>query len=135
MHECAKISKIQSFVPMTLVCVGKKQWELMDKNNDNMEEQLEWDGNNGIANMVGIYIKHVDKACCDYFQSLDNCEKNAPKAHDESKGDEVTPHCSELRKWSHEKLSKAAVSMKKCDMQRVGDERRYARLENWSMCH
>ena len=61
------ISKMQSFVPAILVRVGKKQWELMDENDDNMEEQLEWDGDNGIANMVGMYIKHADKAFCDYF--------------------------------------------------------------------
>ena len=60
-----------------------------------MEDQLEWDSDNGIANMVGMYIKHADKAFCDYFKSLDNCEKQALKAHNES--NEVTPRHRELR--------------------------------------
>ncbi len=70
------ITKMESFVPAILVRVGKTQWELMDENNDEME-QMEWDGDNGIGNMVGMYmyIKHVDKAFCDYFKTMDNCLK------------------------------------------------------------
>ncbi len=39
--------------------------------------------------MVGMYIKHVDKAFCDYFQTMDNCAKEEWKARDES--NDVTP--------------------------------------------
>ncbi len=54
------ITKMKSFVPAILVCIGKKQWELMDE-NDNEMEQMEWDGDNGIGNMVGMY--NVHQAC------------------------------------------------------------------------
>ena len=47
---------------------GKKQWKLMDENGDHME-QMGWDGDNGIGNMIGMYIKHADQSFCDYFQS------------------------------------------------------------------
>ena len=42
-----KVPIVQSFVLMILVCVTKKQWELMEENDENMEEQLERDGGNG----------------------------------------------------------------------------------------
>jgi hypothetical protein len=76
--------------------IGKNLWELIDENNDEME-QMEWDGDNGIGNMVGMYIKHADKAFCDYFETIDNCMKQARKARDAS-NDIVTPRRCELRK-------------------------------------
>lgn len=40
----------------------------MGENDDHME-QMELNGDNGIGNsMVGMYIKHADKAYCEYFQ-------------------------------------------------------------------
>ena len=42
-----KVPIVQSFVLMILVCVTKKQWELMEENDENMEEQLERDGGDG----------------------------------------------------------------------------------------
>jgi hypothetical protein len=41
----------------------------MDKNDDNMQ-QMEWDGDYGLANMIGMYIKHADTDICYYFKSL-----------------------------------------------------------------
>ena len=32
------ITKMQSFIPAISVLVGKKQWELMDENDDQMEQ-------------------------------------------------------------------------------------------------
>ncbi len=82
------ITKMESFIPVILVHIGKKQWELMDE-NDNEMEQMEWDGDNGIGNMVGMYIKHADKAFCDYFETMNNCVKEAWKARDVS--NDTTP--------------------------------------------
>ena len=113
------ISKMSSFVPAILVRVGKKQWEVMDENDENMEEQLEWDGDNGIVNMVGMYIKHPDQSFCDYFQSLQPVKESTQPDHN----DKVTPRRSDMRKRAHEQMSKAAVSMKKTVMKRVGEDK------------
>ena len=100
------ITKVQSFVPAILVHVTKKTWELMDENDKNMEEKLEWDGDNGIANMVGMYIKHPDKEFCEYYQSLLTAAAaadNAAAVHEDDEEEhvdacKVTPRCSEMRK-------------------------------------
>jgi cobalamin biosynthesis protein CobT len=63
------IRVVASFVPAILVRLGQKLWELMDENDDHME-QLEWDGDNGIENMLGMYIKHPDASFCEYVKSL-----------------------------------------------------------------
>ena len=70
----------------------KKHWELMDKNNDN-REQMECDGDNGLANMIGVYIKHADSYFCDYFKGLCLASKSESR---------------ELRRKANEQLSKAA---------------------------
>jgi hypothetical protein len=74
------ITKVQLFVPMILVCVTKKQCELMDENIEHMEEQLVWDGDDSITNMMGMYIKHPYKEFCDYHQSLLMAAYTADKA-------------------------------------------------------
>ena len=51
----------QSFVPAILVKISKTTWELMDENDDEME-QLVWDGDEGVKNLFGIYIKQPDEA-------------------------------------------------------------------------
>ena len=116
--DTRNIHKQEAFIPAILVRVTKNKWELMNENDDQME-QMEWDGDNGIGNLVGTYIKHADKAFCAYFKSLDNCEKQA--AHDDS--NEVTPRRGALRKRAHEKLSKSALSMKKRVLDRVGEDK------------
>lgn len=92
----------------------------MDENDDRME-QMEWDGDNGIGNMIGMYIKHADKEFCDYFKGLDNLEKEALKSQDDS--NEVTPRRGAMRKRAHENLSKAATAMKKRVLDRVGEDK------------
>ena len=69
------IHKVQLFIPAILVCIGKKQWELMDENDDHME-QIEWDGDHGIGNMVGMYlmsrvVTHARNSAYECFESHD----------------------------------------------------------------
>ena len=85
----SNITKIESFIPAILVHVGKKQWELMDKNDDSME-QLEWDADNSLANsMIDMYSKHADTNSWDYFKVMCFASKSAMKVITEST--EVTP--------------------------------------------
>ena len=41
----------------------------MDENDDEME-QLVWDGDEGLNNLFGVYIKHPNDAFCEYYQTL-----------------------------------------------------------------
>ena len=117
----SNITKMESFVSPILVCIDKMQWELMDENDDEMEH-MEWDGDNSIGNMVGMYIKHADKAFCDYFKTMDNCLKDVHKKALDARND-VTPCRGQLRKHAHEKLSTVAASMKKCVLEKVGEDK------------
>jgi hypothetical protein len=54
-----KVLDTQSFVSATLVKISKTTWELINKNDDKMD-QLFWDGNKGVNNLFGIYIKQPD---------------------------------------------------------------------------
>jgi len=133
----SNIMRKESFIPAILVRVSKKQWELMNENDDHVMEQMEWDGDHGIANMVGMYIKHADKEFCDYFQSLTNafaCNATAEESieltprrsarnHAGIEKDEITPRRGELRKRAHDKLSKAASSMKKRAAKEAGNDK------------
>jgi hypothetical protein len=72
-------TKKESFIPAILVSVTKKQWELMDKNDDSME-QLEWDADNSLANsMIDMYSKHADTNSWDYFKGMCFASKSAMK--------------------------------------------------------
>ena len=44
----------------------------MDENDDDME-QLVWDGDEGVNNLFGIYIKQPNEAFCEYYQTLIFC--------------------------------------------------------------
>jgi hypothetical protein len=46
------------------VKIGKNIWEVMDENDDHLIEQLDWDEDDGIKNMVSMYIKHITPGFC-----------------------------------------------------------------------
>ena len=109
------ITNVASFVPAILVRVTQTKWELMDENDDEME-QLEWDGDEGIANMVGMYIRHPDREFCEYFKSMTRVATDDDKM-------EMTPKRKELRKRAHGKMVKASESMKKRALAKNGDNK------------
>ena len=111
------ITAVTSFVPAILVRVSTKKWELMDENDDEME-QLEWDGDDGICNMLGMYIRHPDKEFCEYFQSMKRASDDTQMVDDS-----MTPRRKEMRKRAHEKMVKASESMKKRAREQSGGEK------------
>jgi hypothetical protein len=115
------IASLDSFIPAILVRVGKKLWEVMDENDDELMEQLDWDGDEGIANMIGMYIRHPSKSFCDHFQSRAMVSAD-DKCNKEIDGKEVTPRRREMRKRAHEKLVKAAYSVQKRIINEVGED-------------
>jgi hypothetical protein len=79
--------------------------------------------------MVGMYIKHPDKEFCEYYQSLLTAADTAAAAAHENDKEEhvdvckVTPRRSAMRKRAHETMTKAAETMKKNVMKRVGEDK------------
>jgi hypothetical protein len=58
-------TKTKSFVASLLVRASNSTWELTNEYDDDMV-QLKWDGDEGLLNSFGIYIKHPDEAFCEY---------------------------------------------------------------------
>ncbi len=46
-----------SFVPAFLTRISAHLWEITDKDDLEMA-QLDWNGDNGVENLMGIYIQH-----------------------------------------------------------------------------
>jgi hypothetical protein len=42
-------------------------------------EQSEWDGDNGLSNLFGVYIKHPDDTFCEYFNTVASTYLREPK--------------------------------------------------------
>ncbi len=107
------------YAPAILVWVAKDLWEVMDEDDTNLIEQLEMDGDDGIANMVGMYICHPEPSFVSSFQGRkkDKLRKDSPN----DKG--VTPRYKGSQKRAHEKLQKAATLVKKQLIDSVGDDK------------
>ncbi len=48
---------LESFVPTFLTRISTHLWEITDKNDLEMA-QLDWDGDKGVENLMGIYMQH-----------------------------------------------------------------------------
>ena len=118
--DVTDITSKSSFAPAILVQVAKNLWEVMDEDDTNLIEQLEMDGDDGIANMVDMYIRHPDSLFVSSFQGR---KKDKPHKEDSPEDKGVTPRRKESRKRAHEKLQKAATLVKKKLIDSVGDDK------------
>ncbi len=76
--------------------------------------QLDWDGNKGVEDLMGIYVQHLSQNFIDYFQT---CPPTAALSSTMSQDQhEVSPHRAGLRKHADRKLESCAKSMKKVAM-------------------
>ncbi len=112
------ISDIGSFVPAFLVRVGKNLWEVMDEHDEKIEKQLNWDGDDRLDNLWGLYIKHPDDTFCKFFKSIHIDVGKTGKA-----SFEVSPRRAELRRKASDNVEKAANSLVKQTKKQVGEDR------------
>ncbi len=105
----------QSFVPAILVKISKTTWELMDENDDEMK-QFVWDGDKGVNNLFGIYIKQPDDAFCEYYQTLVTTSSDGGSQNKESTFF-VSPYRDALCKRAGDHME-FAESMKKSALKR-----------------
>ena len=111
----------QSFVPAILVKISTTTWELMDENDDEMK-QLVWDGDEGVKNLFGIYIKQPDGAFCEHYQTLVTTSSAGGSQNKESTFF-VSPTRDGLRKRAGDNMVMFAESMKKSALKRTGDNK------------
>ncbi len=116
--DTKNILDTQSFVAAILVKISNKTWELMDENDDDME-QLPWDGDKGVNNLFGIYIKQPNEAFCEYYQTLVTTSF-AGGSQNKELPFFVLPICDALQKRAGDHMEKYAVSMKKSAHKRSG---------------
>lgn len=93
---------------------------------------MEWDGDHGISNLVGTYIKHA------YFQSLMLQLMKAVVANDDTNEVRLCQH--QLRKHVYENMGNAAHQLRKQVYESMGkaatwEMTKFARLERLSICH
>ena len=92
--NCMNIKDItnhRSFVPAILVKIGKNTWEVMDENDDHLIQQLDWDGDDGIKNMVSMYIKHITPGFCNHFKMMAKEWLISTPAKSDTCDDGITP--------------------------------------------
>ncbi len=100
---------LELFVPAFLTRISAHLWEITDKDDLEMA-QLDWDGDKGVENLMGIYVQHPLQNFINYFQT---CPSTAALSSTMSQDHhEVSPHCAVLRKRAAGKLELRAKSMK-----------------------
>jgi hypothetical protein len=100
---------MESFVPAFPTRIRAHLWEMTDEDDLEMA-QLDWDGDKGVENLMGIYIQHPLQNFINYLQTcLSTVALTSTMRQDQH---EVSPHCAELRKRAAGKLELRAKSVK-----------------------
>ena len=68
--DTKQVCEVQSFVPAFLTRVTKHMWEVTDVDNL-IIQNLDWKGDEGIENMMGIYIQHPVKRLMEFFKLVE----------------------------------------------------------------
>ena len=64
------ISKMESYVPAVLKKIDITMWEIWDENEDKILNTIEFDGDEGLNNSWGLYLKQPNVDWCRYYQGL-----------------------------------------------------------------
>ncbi len=92
---------MESFVPTFITRIIAHLLEITDKDNLEMA-QLDWDGGEGVENLMGIYIQHPLQNFINYFQTHPSTAALSSTMSQDQQ--EVPPHCAGLRKRAARKL-------------------------------
>jgi hypothetical protein len=101
---------LELFVLAILTRISAHLWEITDEDDLEMA-QLDWDGNKGVENLMGIYVQHLLQNFIDYFQTHPSTAAlSSTISQDQHK---VSPHRAGLSKRAAGKPELHAKSMKK----------------------
>jgi hypothetical protein len=107
--ENHEVHCLESFFPACLTKISTHLWEITDEDDLEMA-QLDWGGDKGVENLMGIYIQHPLQNFINYFQThLSAAALSSTMSQDQH---EVSPCCAGLRKLAAGKLELRAKSMK-----------------------
>jgi hypothetical protein len=67
-----------AWIPMFLQKSGKTAWEVFDKNCGKIGPELEWDGNDGLQNLWGVYYRCPDPAYIQQLQAARTATNSIP---------------------------------------------------------
>jgi hypothetical protein len=110
---------LESFVPAFLTRISAHLWEITDEDDLEMA-QSNWDGDEGVENLMGIYVQHPLQNFIDYFQTHPSTAAlSSTMSQDQHK---VSPHHAGLRKRAAGKLESCAKSMKAVAMKKGVDK-------------
>ena len=107
----------KSYDASLLVRTSNSTWELTNEFDDDMV-QLEWDGDEGLVNIFGIFIKHPDENFCKYYENMKVI--NSQITDEEFS---VSPRRAESRKRAAEKMQKSALTMIKTARKSYGNDK------------
>ena len=113
----AKSCSNKSYDASLLVRTSNSTWELTNEFDDDMV-QLEWDGDEGLVNIFGIFIKHPDENFCKYYENMKVI--NSQITDEEFS---VSPRRAESRKRAAEKMQKSALTMIKTARKSYGNDK------------
>jgi hypothetical protein len=92
-----------NWAPCILRKVRKEQFEILDTNEvDKIGEDLDWNGDDGLANDWGMYYKYPVQAFVDLFREL------VKIAHEDKIAHDVSPRRQSLRKNASTNVQKKA---------------------------
>jgi hypothetical protein len=113
LHGVLKIMRF--FIWNLLTRISAKLWEITDKDDLEMA-QLDWDGDEGVENLMGIYIQHPLQNLINYFQTRPSTAAlSSTMSQDQHK---VSPHHAGLRICAAGKLESGAKIMKEVAMKK-----------------
>lgn len=115
-HKEGSVMDTKSFVASLLVRTSNSTWELTNEYDDDMV-QLEWDGDEGLLNNFGIYVKHPDEAFCVYYDNMKLINSQI-----EVEEHFVSPGRAESRKRAAEKMQNKALTMIKTARKSNGND-------------
>jgi hypothetical protein len=109
------VHHLELFVPAFLTRITAHLWEITDEDDLEMA-QLDWDGDKGVENLIGISIQHPSQNFINYFQTHPSTAAlSSTMSRDQH---EASPHRARLRKLAARKLESRTKSMKAVAMKK-----------------
>jgi hypothetical protein len=113
-----QVCEVQSFVPAFLTRVTKHMWEVIDV-DDLIIQNLDWKGDKGIENMMGIFILHPGKRFMDFFKLAEPLS-TLTESNGIAESLVVSPNQKALCKRAAENLVRSATKMKSNAIEKAG---------------
>jgi hypothetical protein len=111
-YDATDINDIRNFCPGFLRRISNDKYEVMDDRDDICFSELSLDGDDGLCNLWGTYLKPPTKDFIDYCRGNRLFDGGYNRAtHSEDIGHEVTPRRKSARDTAADNMNKAATKV------------------------